>query len=226
MVKFYIGLDLTDLTKVPPRAVDYAILDESLACTFGQWHFHGTLDGIVPKAIESAPFVIAIDGPQGLAASTDAGMREAERKLGTQAKSTYELPTSGPFKGYVTGSVLLFRQLAASNADFILCGLDGANPEVATIIEVYPGHTWNQLSEQRLPKKKLVDGREARLRIVQRLGITMPDNGLPSHDQLDAAIAAWTAYRFAQGKVVLHGCPPVLDYEAGVIREGYIVEPI
>ena len=226
MPTYFVGVDLTDLTKPQPRPVDVAVLDESLNCLFRQWHYNGSLDGIIPDVVEGSPFVMAIDGPQGLAGSVDAGMRVAERKLGTQAKSTYELPNSGPFKGYVKGSVILFKQLAAHNAAFLLCGLDGANHFDATLIEVYPGHTWNQLSRQRLPKKKLLVGREARLKIIQPLGITMADTKLPNHDQLDAAIAAWTAYRFAQGKAVLHGCPPTLDQIADVIREGYIVEPL
>ena len=225
MAAYYIGLDLTDLSKHPARAVDYAILDESLECSFGQWHYRGSLEDIIPPIVQNNPFVMAIDGPQGLAGTPGARMRVAEKKLGTPGKSPYGSPHSGPFAGYVRGSVHLFRQLALEDPRFILCGLEGSNGCKANLIEVYPGHAWQQMSGRKLSKKTSAEGRGERMHIVEHCGVTLPDRNLPTHDQLDAAIAAWTAYRYVQGRVHLHGHPPFFDSAADIIREGYIVEP-
>ena len=48
---------------------------------------------------------------------------------------------------------------------------------------------------------------------------------LPTDDQLDAAIAAWLAHCFDNDAVKMEGDAPTLDRKAGVIREGYIVQP-
>jgi hypothetical protein len=42
----------------------------------------------------------------------------------------------------------------------------------------------------------------------------------------DAAMAAWTAYCFDRGYAHAEGCPPELDKDACVVREGYIVRPV
>jgi hypothetical protein len=48
----------------------------------------------------------------------------------------------------------------------------------------------------------------------------------PTHDQLDAAIAAYTAYLFSIGKTTKHGENPFEDEKLGILREGLIVQPV
>jgi hypothetical protein len=47
----------------------------------------------------------------------------------------------------------------------------------------------------------------------------------PTHDQLDAAIAAYIAYLFTIGKTTEHGQCPFEDERFGYLREGLIVQP-
>ena len=93
------------------------------------------------------------------------------------------------------------------------------------MIEVFPGGAWRIAAEAPLPAKRLVDGRKARLDLLQSLGLRFESDELPTVDQLDAAMAAWVAYCFDLGESRAEGPAPELDGAAGVVREGYIVQP-
>ena len=65
----FIGLDLSDPTAENKRPCDYAVLDSDLVCTFGQWEYREDAARIIPDRALGRSFILAIDGPQGLAVS-------------------------------------------------------------------------------------------------------------------------------------------------------------
>ena len=222
----FIGLDPADPYAKRLRPWDYAVLDGSLACTFGQWTHNKDGDGIIPNSVGSRPFILAIDGPQGLAGEADATVRKCESELRTPGRTPYNFPILGrPYSGFITGSVELFYRLEKSGSPFHLLGLSEPLTAAVSLLEVYPGAAWPLLADTRLPKKDSPEGRASRVNLLMKLGIEMTHGPLPTHDQLDAAIAAWTGYQFSRGEVTLHGDPPFRDSGASVIREGYIVQP-
>ncbi len=227
--KLYVGLDMVDGTKVPPRPVDWACLDDSLNCRFGQWDFNSEGKGLYPGELALAGFVLAIDGPQGLAGAPGRKMRECEREGGTPGKSPYDFPPPRQiFSGYLTSSIRLFATLWQSGL-FHLHGMPREPSHQATLIEVYPGKAWPELATStQMPlegKKRSLQGRRERKAILGAAGLSLPSTGIPSHDQLDAALEAFIAYRFAAGRYVQHGDPPVWDSTKGVLREGFIIYP-
>jgi len=99
----------------------------------------------------------------------------------------------------------------------------------ANLIEVYPGSAWSVLAGHRLKKKSLLDGRRARYDLLVRRGLTFAQGYSierpPTHDQLDAAVAAYLAYLFKSGKTSDYGRNPFEDAGLGLLREGLIVQP-
>jgi hypothetical protein len=145
-------------------------------------------------------------------------------------KSPYGFPSSGrPFAGFVTGSVKLFHALYRSEV-LRLYGAPGVKRAEANLIEVYPGAAWRVFAGgNHLPKKVSRAGRQARLDLLRKLGLTFPsrDTGmLPTHDELDAVVSAHIAHLFVNGKTTDYGEPPFEDAEHGVLREGFIVQPV
>lgn len=221
----FIGLDLSDPTAERPRPCDYAVLDTDFSCTFGQWDYREDGTRIIPDAALGRSFILGIDGPQGLAGDPGSDVRYSEKAVNAPGRSPYEFPTDGkPYEGLITGSVRLFYQLVLSSR-FRLLGLDGITPADTTLLEVYPGGAWKIVAEEPLPPKKTLDGRHARTELLANLGLQLPSVALPTADQLDAAIAAWVAYKFWAGEAKLEGRAPEIDQQAGVIREGYVVQP-
>ena len=224
--RVFIGLDLTDPTAATPRPCDYAVLDSDLNCSFGQWTYREDGAGIIPEPALGRSFILAVDGPQGLASDAGATMRESERIVNAPGHSTYDLPEEGtPFAGFIAGSVRLFHRLVVSGSRFRLLGYDGAPASDATLLEVYPGGAWKLLADQPLARKTSPEGRRQRVELIESAGVRLPESPAPTHDQLDAAMAAWTAYKFRRGEASIVGRAPELDIAAGVIREGYIVQP-
>ena len=224
--RFVIGLDLADPYAAKKRRCDVAVVDPDLHCTFDDWVFDEAGSGIVPTRALGRSFILAIDGPQGLAGERDATMRQSERLVNAPGHTPYAFPDDGrPYAGLITASVKLFYRLATSGSRFRLLGLDGIPPSDANLMEVFPGAAWREVAERPLPAKRTQQGRSARYELLQRLGLTFDDDGLPTDDQLDAAMAAWVAHRFDFEDVRIEGQAPELDDEAGVIREGYIVQP-
>ena len=227
----FIGVDLSDPTASSPRPCDYAVLDGNLTCTFGRWEYREDGAGIIPDPAIGRSFVLAIDGPQGLAGEPGATVRASERRVDAPGRSPYEMPGDGrPDDGLITGSVRLFHRLVTSGSRFRLLGLDGAPPATTTLLEVYPGGAWKAMATANasapLPSKRSLDGRHARAGLLAGLGVELPPDGVPTDDQLDAAVAAWIAYKFSLGEARIEGQAPELDEQAGVIREGYIIQPV
>jgi hypothetical protein len=225
--RYFIGLDLTDPTARNRRACDVAVLDSELYCTFDQWNYKEDGSGIVPSRALGRSFILAVDGPQGLAGDPDATMRESERLVNAPGHTPYTLPTDGrPYAGFIAGSVKLFHRLVTSGSRFRLLGMDGAPAADANLLEVFPGGAWRKVADTPLPPKRTLDGREARFELLHALDVTFESEELPTDDQLDAAMAAWVAYRFNEGAARAEGRAPEYDQEAGAIREGYVVQPI
>jgi len=63
-----------------------------------------------------------------------------------------------------------------------------------------------------------------------RLGITFAQRYsikmLPTHDQLDTAVAAYLAYLFKSRKTCDYGEKAFEDTNLGILREGLIVQPV
>jgi hypothetical protein len=142
-------------------------------------------------------------------------------------RTPYDLPEPGkPYAGFIKGSVLLFYRLVTSGSRFRLLGLDDVPPGDANLIEVYPGGAWKIIADQPLPPKRTLDGRSARTELLASLGIRFASSDLPTDDQLDAALAAWTAYRFDRGMAKIEGLKPEIDGAVGAVREGFVVHPL
>ena len=156
-------------------------------------------------------------------------MRKCDRSLGTAGKSPYDSPKEGtPYRGFVDGSIALFYSIYLS-PNFNVYGTNKTKDCHHTVIEVYPGAAWRVLNHGVWPAKKHTKiGREERFNIMKKLGLTFPQFGsvvLPTHDQLDAAIAAYTGYLFINHGTVNYGDSPIVDSKKGILREGFIVQP-
>jgi hypothetical protein len=225
--RYYVGLDLTDPYAGRKRPCDLAVLGPALDCTFAKWNYQADGTGIVPSRALGRSFIMAVDGPQGLAGKPEATVRESERLVNAPGRTPFDLPEPGkPYAGFIKGSVLLFYRLVTSGSRFRLLGLDDVPAGDANLIEVYPGGAWKIVSDQPLPPKRTVDGRSARVDVLKSLGITFESRDLPTDDQLDAALAAWTAFSFDQGRAKAEGLNPEMDHEVGAVREGFVVHPL
>lgn len=227
---YFVGVDPADPYARVPRPWDVAVLDRDLRCAFHLWEHNPSGEGIVPAEVAGESWVLAIDGPQGLAAAPGDRGRECERRLRTPGRVGYTLPTPGrrPYDGFMRGSVELFYHLCQQGGQFRLLGDEGVVPSKANLLEVYPGAAWPVLagSGVHLPNKRSAAGREARRRLLEERGVRFPRGVRITHDHLDAALAAWTAYRFATGAATWVGRPPFHDAQAGVLREGFIVQAL
>jgi hypothetical protein len=225
--RYYIGLDLTDPYAKRKRPCDVAVLGPELDCTFDKWNYKADGSGIVPSRALGRSFILAIDGPQGLAGSPEATVRESERLVHAPGRTPYGLPEEGkPYSGFIRGSVELFYTLVTSGSRFRLLGMEDVPPTDANLIEVFPGGAWKVISDTPLPAKRTVDGRQARRELLESLDISFPSDDLPTDDQLDAAMGAWVAYSMHQGHAKVEGLPPDLDEAVGAVREGYVVQPM
>jgi hypothetical protein len=224
----FIGIDLSDPFAKNKRPCTRATIGTNLDCIFDEWEYDLTGNQIVPDKISTTQFILAIDGPQGLAGNPECTMRLSERKLGTAGKSPYTFPPIGqPYAGFVQGSVKLFHLLSKSQC-FQLYGLNSGKLKT-NLIEVYPGAAWPVIAGQRLEKKRFLGGRRSRYDVLSKIGIKFSSKYTtevpPTHDQLDAAIAAYTAYLFTTGKTMEYGQNPFYDEKFGILREGLIIQP-
>ena len=228
-ILLFIGIDLSDPFAKHKRTCTRAILGADLYCTFDEWEYDLTGSTIVPPKVVHSPHIVAIDGPQGLASSLERRMRLCEQQLRAAGKSPYDFrPKEQPYAGFVRGSVKLFYSLYKSR-NFQLYGMQKTKLSTVNLIEVYPGSAWPVLAGYRLKKKSLLEGRRARYNLLLEHGMTFDQRYSigkpPTHDQLDAAIAAYIAYLFKNRKTRNYGNNPLDDASLGVLREGLIVQP-
>jgi predicted RNase H-like nuclease len=70
------------------------------------------------------------------------------------------------------------------------------------IFEVHPEVSFRELLGQTLPAKRTAIGASERRLALARDGIDLPDLSYPLEDVLDAAVAAWSAVRYACGEAL------------------------
>jgi len=163
---------------------------------------------------------LMLDAPQGLA-QVGCSIRCSERTLGAAGKTGDTRPfLTQPYGGFIGSSLDLF-------AAFHFAGLAISPASMLGICEVYPAAIWTRLA-RRIPNKHRLAGREARVAILQVLGVAIP-TAAPTHDQLDACAAALVGAaaddRIPGMKVVPVGDPVWWDTTHNCLREGPILIP-
>ena len=235
----FVGIDLTSAFAALPRPIDVAVLDDQLNARFlaVAWPMAEAVISRDPNFLTemlraqvsvglSERMIVAIDGPQGLAAGGNA-MRACERILGTPGRTPSTLPpaeeSGAPFQGYIRSSIDLFAGLVGAAPPWPLAGLSGVGNFEAALWEVFPGAEWVVLAKRRLPLKTTTAGRQARRNLFEALQVTFPTQALPTADQNDALVGAYLAWcvHNRPSSVELAGVAP---YAAdGEIREGFVL---
>ncbi len=217
---WFVGVDLTDPYARAPRPATVASMDRWRRVHFSTWVPRPDGAGLVDPRLAAEGYVLALDGPQGLARPGET-QRRSEREVRAAGKTPGHLPDrSRPYGGFLRGSVELFAALRARGL-----GVLGEVPhDGAVLLEVYPADLFTRWAGHRLPKKTTPEGLRARWDVLRGQGLEFPE-GLDAlgHDELDAAAAALAAYLWATGRTSSCGDPPTWDAEAGVLREGFIV---
>ncbi|GMU10700.1 DUF429 domain-containing protein [Corallococcus caeni] len=227
----FVGWDLTDPFARAPRPVDEAVVDGDGRVRFSQrvWPAPRPGHGLDPEALAEA-FALqpgdvgVVDGPQALA-NPGERVRDAERKLRAPGRTPDALPLPGaPFAGFVRGSVLLFAALRA-HARVPMLDLDTPALSHARLFEAFPGATWRALAVEKLGAKASPEGRARRQALLESAGLRFSDAGTCTHDQLDAALCAWLAWRTRTRprEVTAVGLPLTQDAD-GTLREGRILD--
>jgi NAD(P) transhydrogenase len=221
---WFIGVDLTDPHAKTVRPATVALMDRWRRVRLSTWRPEPEGRGLVPEEVAADGFLLALDGPQGLS-RPGRRLRAAERALRTAGRTGPHPPRTGPYAGFLRGSVELFAALRRSGL-----GLVGEAPEDDVVLmEVYPADVWIRLAKgRRLPPKKTQAGLRLRWELLRSEGVELEsrhplDPKDVTHDQLDAAACAFAAYLWATGKGRLVGEPPEWDDAEGCVREGYIV---
>ncbi|HET7788008.1 MAG TPA: DUF429 domain-containing protein [Myxococcales bacterium] len=233
----FVGVDLTSAFSKKPRAIDIAILDDTLNVKFAKMRwpapadvrgrnipaFQAALRAAVPEPHDDV--VWAIDGPQGLALDGHP-MRTCERQLGTPGRTPHALPdhaSTAPFQGYIRSSIDLFATMLAIAFKLDLAGDAGVALKDATLYEVFPGAEWAVLAGARLSSKTSQAGRTERRQLFEHLAV-QGLSALPTADENDALVGAYLAWctRHRLAHATLTGSAPVRA-AAVDLREGYIL---
>ncbi len=183
------------------------------------------------------PSVSALDAPQGLP-RLDEAVRKADREANTPTRrlpdTRQKLNSWKLYGGLVRAGVLIFWS-AHHNRLATIFGLEdkgASQPTVATdhplLAETYPRFVLRQLwpgleiPSKRKEPVKYVDAVWSRLHEV---GYECSGVVRPTVDQVDAMLCALAAYAVLEGSARIVGCPPVIDEEEHVLREGWIASP-
>ena len=209
MKAVFLGIDLTSSSK---RASAYAVLDDQ-----AKLHDVGLVGEdveIVALAQRWRPRYVAIDAPislpRGLCCLDEScdcapvsgdGLKAAERELFRRGVGLYATTKRSMIKAMVYRAMELRRSL--ERVGF-------------SVVEIYPYASKVQLFGKPVPKKTTAAGRQW---LRERLEGLVPGlgerEGRLSHDELDAVVAAYTAYLHGRG----------LAEEVGDPEEGMIVVP-
>lgn len=220
---WFVGIDLADPTSVGAYPVVVAVMDRHKRIRFGTWTYNEEGVGLIPGDIQETGYVLAINGPQGLP-RPGAKKRLCEELLLEMAPRSAKGGLRGHIAASPEGSLKLFSTL---RKELHRCGLHvlGEGPQDrAALIEVDPDHLYSRLLGKAPAKKTTPQGRRQRYDLLRGLGIELPmDAQAITHDQLDAAAAAYGAYIWATGQAQRIGDKPYWDEEAGVFREGWII---
>lgn len=191
-------------------------------------------DKPLPESPESwsQPLYVAIDAPQGLPAPGKSN-READREASTPTKrlpaDRVKLAQSKLYKGLIEAGIEIFWSVHEGEWGRIP-GLD-ERPEWPVVFETYPRYVIRQL----WPRLDIPSKRRAPLMYVNDVWGKLQGEGYhcsgvtrPTVDQVDAmvcALAAEACLETGGWRGMTVGGPPVVDEDARVLREGYIVSP-
>ena len=126
--------------------------------------------------------------------------REAERAMSALGIGIYYLTKKAFARSWIQRSLNLADRLSRLGYQ---------------VLEVYPYGTKCRLWGRTLPPKETLQGRRILRTHLQELGLLLPESRLPSHHELDALVAAYTAWLHDRGGTECHGDP----------EEGAIVLP-
>jgi len=196
-----LGIDLTATERRPSAC---AVLDETARVL--DLRLCQTDDDLLALAEEYRPKVVAVDAPLSL----PAGLHCLEETCPCQPTSPHKgraceraLARLGIGCYFTTKRSLIKAMVYRGMALQAELGRRGL-----AVIEVYPFATKLRLFG-RLPGKDTLAGREAlwaRLRPLLAGGPALPDD-LPSHDLLDALLAAYTGLLYVRGRAEALGDP-------------------
>ncbi len=201
----YLGIDPTSASRRPSA---FAVLDDQGG--LGDLGLVREDDDILALARRWRPRYLAIDAPlslpQGMccleescpcvAASPD-GLRAAERALLNERIGLFRTTKRSIIKAMVYRAMRLRPALAEQGH---------------AAIEVYPYASKVRLFGCPIPKKTTKAGRQWLRERLERLVPGLAEHGRLGHDELDAIVAAYTAYLHGQGQAEAVG-----DREEGVI---------
>jgi predicted RNase H-like nuclease len=168
---------------------------------------------------------VAIDIPIGLPA---AGRRAADvltrRRLGARRSSVFYAPPRGvlmqPTYAAANQMAKRLHGFGISKQSYMLrpkiLEVDELVRRGDSIYEVHPELAFLTMGGAELPPKKSYGGARQRIRLLEAVGIELPDDPGPAgtqalDDVLDAAAAAWVADRIASGIAASFPDPPEID---------------
>ena len=154
-------------------------------------------------------YVIAVDIPIGL---PDHGTRAADVAartfLGRRASSVFTTPTRAAIEAPDYAAARRLQPSTSAQAYALrkrILEVDELAARDARFYEVHPEVSFRALAGSVLPPKKTWNGVHERRAALAATGIVLPGDlaeagFAPPDDVLDAAVAAWTAERIAQGR--------------------------
>jgi predicted RNase H-like nuclease len=180
-------------------------------------------DGVAPFVVRDLASIadrdaacIAVDMPIGLPARERAADREARRFVGPRWQSVFSTPPAEVLaaESYVEANEIASRVIGKkiSQQAWALRENIRRVAELAEddprVIEVHPEVSFRALAGEHLAFAKTTwNGQAARRTLLAGAGIELPDDlgdaGIvPVADVLDAAVAAWSARRYAAGQAL------------------------
>jgi predicted nuclease with RNAse H fold len=193
----YLGIDLTSS---PARPSGYAVLNEqALLVAVG---LVGTNEEILSLAFRWRPRLVALDAPLSWPSSPESRGRQCELELAHQGIGSFRTT------GRTIVRALIERAIPLA-AEMRVRGLE--------VIEVYPYGSKVRLFGRGIPRKTTSEGRAWLHRRLEELVPSLAGHQGPlSHDELDAVVAAYTAFLRDRG----------LAEQAGDPAEGLIWLPL
>jgi len=170
----YLGVDLTSSIARPSG---YAVLDEQARLL--AVGLVATNEEILSLASQRRPRLVALDAPLSWPLEPDSKGRQCELLLAHEGIGTFRTTRRTIIRALVERGIGLSADLRAQGF---------------AVIEVYPYASKVRLFGRPIPKKTTPEGK---VWLHQRLEVLVPDlanyQGSLTHDELDAAVAAYTA---------------------------------
>jgi predicted RNase H-like nuclease len=153
--------------------------------------------------------VIAVDIPIG---APETGVRAADRLargfLGPRASSVFSTPPRSALEAATYAEARALGLGVSSQAYALrrrILEVDEAARADRRVVEAHPEVSFRALAGKTLPPKKTWAGQAERRTALAAAGIELPEdlgpaNVVPPDDLLDAAVAAWSAQRVAEGR--------------------------